>query len=136
MICKSNIFQITSFWQVKKYIDRLCKTTCFTFSCYRWLGGYYIYIEADGRRDGANATIISRAQTIGKYCLSFWYSIYGSHIKALSVYLKSHNGSVLVFERNIEANSAAWIQDKVNIESNDMFQVSFTSFDREWFILI
>ncbi|XP_060570183.1 uncharacterized protein LOC132728554, partial [Ruditapes philippinarum] len=55
--------------------------------------GYYTYIKTSNRKGHAKAILLSPTLNAGKYCLSFWYYMYGSGIDRLRLQLWQRNGT-------------------------------------------
>lgn len=76
-----------------------------------------MYIETSSpRRPGDKAQLISpKINGASAMCMSFWYHMYGSHIKALNIYL-SQNGTLgtAVWTRSGNQGNR-WLQGNIQI---------------------
>ena len=81
--------------------------------------GYYIYIETSSPRvNNDSAAIISPAlDSSGKYCVSFWYNMYGVATNLLNLYVKHGNyyGSP---RWSMHGNQGeVWLYEKLEIDA-------------------
>uniref|UniRef100_A0A2C9KBP7 MAM domain-containing protein n=1 Tax=Biomphalaria glabrata TaxID=6526 RepID=A0A2C9KBP7_BIOGL len=92
--------------------------------------GYYIYVESSApRRPGDKARIETKTvpgNAASSQCVSFWYSMYGSTIGTLNVYLKRNGvlGSVAWFR--IHDQGSGWKQATFSVPAgSSSFSVVF-----------
>ncbi|XP_041460949.1 MAM and LDL-receptor class A domain-containing protein 1-like [Lytechinus variegatus] len=55
------------------------------------VNGYYIYLEASPGRAGEKTRLLSPFAPAGKYCVGFWFHMYGQSINTLNVYIQRNN---------------------------------------------
>ena len=93
-----------------------------------FIGGSYIYLETTRQRPGSFANLISptyKPDKTGINCVSFWYYMYGAHVKSLSVYIQYGQmipRSPTWIERGNKGQK--WIMGKFSFPSNAVFNVS------------
>lgn len=59
----------------------------------KYFVGHYVYIEANGHRQGAKARLIAPSYSgRSSTCFQFYYNMHGQHIGTLSVYKKTSRG--------------------------------------------
>lgn len=89
--------------------------------------GYYIYIETSNpRRPNDKAQIVS-ANIVTKTtkCLTFWYHMYGSNVKALNVYLRFATTVGKPIWTHTGTLSNKWYQSQVDIQGNATYEIMF-----------
>lgn len=92
--------------------------------CYVFLSGYYLYIETSGQRYGDRARLGSPLLT-GKCTLRMFYHMYGQHVHALVVYLRTTSNGPLRTIKNVTGNVGDnWIRQQVQLSNgNQPYQV-------------
>ena len=87
--------------------------------------GFYIYIEASGRKAGDKADLLTPVlpptATTG-YCFSFWYHMYGPSIGTLNIYTQQNSLNKLRWTKS-GTQGNAWKQGYLNIVSSTDFKI-------------
>lgn len=86
--------------------------------------GYYLYIETSGQRFGDRARLGSPLLR-GQCTLRMFYHMFGRHVNALVVYMRTTSNGPLTRLANISGNIGDnWIQTVVQLTNgNQPFQV-------------
>ena len=101
--------------------------TC--FFCILLASGWYIFIETSfPRRPNDAAKLVSAnvpgSSAGGGKCLSFWYHMYGAHINALRVYVRSGSKDTLLWSKT-GTRGDKWLQAALTVNIRTRFQVGF-----------
>lgn len=91
------------------------------------LSGHYLFIEASApRRPNDRARLVSPVyQATATKCLNFWFSMYGSDIGHLRVFMQPQNGTaVRIWDLFGDQGSQDWKQGRVAYYSPTPFTVS------------
>lgn len=95
-----------------------------------FLLGRYVYIEANGPKNGdfarLTSPIISVSQKRPK-CLTFWYHMYGPHVSALNVYTNTTTLGPAIWSKN-RTQGNVWKVAKVDIQMSQSFSVSLQTY--------
>lgn len=89
--------------------------------------GHYLFIEASApRRPNDRARLVSPVyQATATKCLNFWFSMYGSDIGHLRVFIQPQNGTaVRIWDLFGDQGSQDWKQGRVAYYSSTPFTVS------------
>ena len=91
--------------------------------------GWYIFIETSfPRRPNDAAKLVSAnvpgSSAGGGKCLSFWYHMYGAHINALRVYVRSGSKDTLLWSKT-GTRGDKWLQAALTVNIRTRFQVGF-----------
>lgn len=94
---------------------------CFFFFS---VSGYYLYIETSGQKFGDRARLGSPILT-GTCSLRMFYHMYGRHVNALVVYMRTTTNGPLKRMANVSGNIGDnWIRQEVKMTNgNQPFQV-------------
>ncbi|XP_053397254.1 uncharacterized protein LOC123551744 isoform X2 [Mercenaria mercenaria] len=90
--------------------------------------GFYVYIETTpsyhniSKMNNYEARLISPQKDSGKYCLSFWYHMHGSHINILTVSIKEGFNTKELFWKTGKQGQK-WILGQVQSEAKEHFQI-------------
>ncbi|XP_060562567.1 MAM and LDL-receptor class A domain-containing protein 1-like [Ruditapes philippinarum] len=69
---------------------------------------------------------MSPMQSPGQYCLTFWYSMFGSDIGALNVYKEMNDGNkTVIFSKDKDIGVPDWWKSVSNINAYDSYQIVF-----------
>jgi hypothetical protein len=86
--------------------------------------GIYIFIEASERKDGDKARIISGWLNANEtLCLQFWYHMYGKHIGALTVILKTNHSENLIWQKRGNLGDK-WMFAQTTLKHKEKYKVS------------
>ena len=101
--------------------------TC--FFCILLASGWYIFIETSWpRKPNDTAKLISAnvpgSSAGGGKCLSFWYHMYGAHINALRVYVRSGSKDTLLWSKT-GTRGDKWLQAALTVNIRTYFQAGF-----------
>ena len=99
------------------------------FFCILLASGWYIFIETSfPRRPNDAAKLVSAnvpgSSAGGGKCLSFWYHMYGAHINALRVYVRSGSKDTLLWSKT-GTRGDKWLQAALTVNIRTSFQVGF-----------
>ena len=99
------------------------------FFCILLASGWYIFIETSfPRRPNDAAKLVSAnvpgSSAGGGKCLSFWYHMYGAHINALRVYVRSGSKDTLLWSKT-GTRGDKWLQAALTVNIRTRFQVGF-----------
>jgi len=88
------------------------------------LSGYYLYIETTGQKFGDRARLGSPLLT-GQCILRMFYHMYGQHVNALVVYMRTTTNGPLTRLANMSGNIGDnWIRAEVKLSNNNQpFQI-------------
>ncbi|XP_073232940.1 MAM domain-containing glycosylphosphatidylinositol anchor protein 2-like [Porites lutea] len=91
--------------------------------------GWYIFIETSWpRKPNDTAKLISAnvpgSSAGGGKCLSFWYHMYGAHINALRVYVRSGSKDTLLWSKT-GTRGDKWLQATLTVNIRTYFQAGF-----------
>ena len=97
--------------------------------CILLASGWYIFIETSfPRRPNDAAKLVSAnvpgSSAGGGKCLSFWYHMYGAHINALRVYVRSGSKDTLLWSKT-GTRGDKWLQAALTVNIRTRFQVGF-----------
>merc|ERR1711881_168936 len=94
----------------------------YTGTLYPALVGTYMYLEASGKSAGATVTMQTREYT-DRYCMSFWFHMYGSTMGDLKVQVNGQN----LFQETANRGDQ-WINQKVDVyNGGSPYRVSFVA---------
>ena len=99
------------------------------FFCILLASGWYIFIETSWpRKPNDTAKLISAnvpgSSAGGGKCLSFWYHMYGAHINALRVYVRSGSKDTLLWSKT-GTRGDKWLQAALTVNIRTYFQAGF-----------
>ena len=99
------------------------------FFCILLASGWYIFIETSfPRKPNDRAKLISAnvpgSSAGGGKCLSFWYHMYGAHINALRVYVRSGSKDTLLWSKT-GTRGDKWLQAALTVNIRTHFQAGF-----------
>ena len=99
------------------------------FFCILLASGWYIFIETSWpRKPNDTAKLISAnvpgSSAGGGKCLSFWYHMYGAHINALRVYVRSGSKDTLLWSKT-GTRGDKWLQATLTVNIRTYFQAGF-----------
>lgn len=111
--CKYWYFKVVVSTSILEHLQRVF--------CLYFTGGYYMFIETSApRRPGDKARLISPAINGNtQQCMTFYYHMYGPHVKALNVYFILSNttySNITWTRQGTQGNR--WIMGQVQIPSN------------------
>ena len=97
--------------------------------CILLASGWYIFIETSfPRRPNDAAKLVSAnvpgSSAGGGKCLSFWYHMYGAHINALRVYVRSDSKDTLLWSKT-GTRGDKWLQAALTVNIRTYFQAGF-----------
>ncbi|KAJ8050665.1 MAM and LDL-receptor class A domain-containing protein 2 [Holothuria leucospilota] len=85
----------------------------------------YIYFEVSNGKTGDNCRLLSGSiKPTGdqEYCFSFWYHMYGSTIGELNVYIRSTEGTDVLFHKR-GTQEFKWLQGYRTIKTSNSFEI-------------
>ncbi|XP_060565391.1 uncharacterized protein LOC132724541, partial [Ruditapes philippinarum] len=95
--------------------------------------GHYIYIDTSYRKRHDTAILLSPLQDAGKYCLSFWYYMYGSNSVRLRLQIWNTIGSErTMFSIESALGHQQWFQKMIFLYSEDVFQIAVEGRANYW----
>ncbi|KAJ8050465.1 MAM and LDL-receptor class A domain-containing protein 2 [Holothuria leucospilota] len=84
--------------------------------------GYYAYLETSSGVNNYNARLISSIlSSQGRYCMEFYYHMYGAHINELSIYLLDQLEQKVWTKRGNQGD--VWLQGLIQFVNNGTHQV-------------
>ena len=98
-------------------VQFICIFCCLSSYLIHLFSGYYVFIETSyPRKVGDKAWLVSESFSPGgSNCLSFWYTMYGSGIGALRVWVWSQTGAQTPIWELHGNQGPNWLMGKVNI---------------------
>uniref|UniRef100_K1QMS6 MAM domain-containing protein n=1 Tax=Magallana gigas TaxID=29159 RepID=K1QMS6_MAGGI len=88
--------------------------------------GHYVYIEANGHRQGAKARLIAPSYSgRSSTCFQFYYNMHGQHIGTLSVYKKTSRGLGTPIWSLSGEQGTGWQFGQVSIRGGSAYSVVF-----------
>nr|XP_054757448.1 MAM and LDL-receptor class A domain-containing protein 1-like [Lytechinus pictus] len=86
--------------------------------------GYYMYLETSQGQSGNSARLASTFAPPGKYCISFWFHMFGQTIGSLNVYLQRNESALdLPVWTRTSSSGNSWIEAYVDVVDIYTFRV-------------
>lgn len=90
--------------------------------------GVYIFIEASQHSPGDRACLVSDWLAANEpSCLQFWYHMYGRHIGALNIILKTNQSERQVWHQERIDHGDKWIFAQTPIQEDRPYKVSINT---------
>ncbi|XP_072182118.1 MAM and LDL-receptor class A domain-containing protein 1-like [Diadema setosum] len=88
--------------------------------------GYFVFIEASGRRQGDYAWLLSEHfEPTGARCMEWWYHMYGQGMGTLNVYTQTEGTEPLLLSTVSGNQGNVWLLGKANVAATSNFWVIF-----------
>ena len=87
--------------------------------------GYYLYLETSGGSKGYKARLLSPFAPPGKYCIGFWFHMFGQTIATLNVYIQRNETALdLPVWTRTGSSGNQWIEGYVDVVDIYEFRVN------------
>eukprot|EP00057_Strongylocentrotus_purpuratus_P018001 XP_011672475.1 PREDICTED: MAM and LDL-receptor class A domain-containing protein 2-like [Strongylocentrotus purpuratus] len=88
--------------------------------------GYYLYLETSGGSKGDKARLLSPFAPPGKYCVGFWFHMFGQTIATLNVYIQRNETALdLPVWTRTGSSGNQWIEGYVDVVDIYEFRVVY-----------